>query len=163
MRKKIIMLFCLLFSFCKTNYAQKMSLFIDGTNYYIYNEDIKNKQIKYDRKKGDVTIYFEIKNLYDSTLIEKINIKLNNNSFRNETENVQFDFNQKFCKLSFEYHDNRKVVHNFNSDLIGSEKIIGQFKRIYLNEKTISFVFFVRQDNIVFEGSFENILINNQK
>ena len=140
-----------------------MSLFIDGTNYYIYNEDIKNKQIKYDRKKGDVTIYFEIKNLYDSTLIEKINIKLNNNSFRNETENVQFDFNQKFCKLSFEYPDNRKVLHNFNSDLIGSEKIIGQFKRIYLNEKTISFVFFVRQDNIVFEGSFDNILINNQK
>lgn len=163
MRKKIIMLFCLLFCISKTNYAQKMLLFIDGANYYINNEDLKNKQIKYDRKKGDVTIYFEIKNLYDSTLIEKISIKLNNNSFRNETENVQFEFNQKFCKLFIEYHDNRKVMHNFNSDFIDSEKITGQFQRIYLNEKTISFVFFVRQDNIVFEGSFENILINNQK
>ena len=157
------MLFCVLFSFCKTNYAQKMSLFLDGTNYYINNEDLKNKQIKYDRNKGEITIYFEVTNFHDSTLIEKINIKLKNNSFRNETENVQFEFNQKFCKLFFEYHDKRKVLHQFNSDLIDSEKIIGQFNRIYLNEKTISFVFFVRQDNIVFEGSFENILINNPK
>jgi hypothetical protein len=163
MKKTGFILICVLFSFCKTNYAQKMSLFLDGTNYFINNEDIKNKQIKYDRNKGEVTIYFEVKNFHDSTLIEKINIKLKNNSFRNETENVQFEFNQKFCKLLIDYHDNRKVLHNFNSDLIDSEKIIGQFKRIYLNKKTISFVFFVRQDNIVFEGSFDNILINNQK
>jgi hypothetical protein len=157
------MVFCLLFSFCKTNYAQKMYLCIDGASYQLNYEDIKNKQIKYDRNRGEVTLYFELKNKHDSSLIEKINIKLNNNSFRNEAENVQFEFNQKNCKLLIEYHDKRKVLHNFNSDLIDSEKIIGQFKRIYLNEKTISFVFFVRQDNIVFEGSFENILIKNQK
>jgi hypothetical protein len=163
MRKTGFILICVFFSFCKTNYAQKMSLFLDGTNYYINNEDLKNKQIKYDRNKGEVSIYFEIKNFHDTTLIETISIKLNDNLFRDETENVQFDFNQKICKLFFKYHDKRNLLHNFNTDFIDSKKIIGQFKRIYLNEKTISFVFFVRLDNIVFEGSFENMLINSTK
>jgi hypothetical protein len=163
MSKTGFILICVFFSFCKTNYAQKMYLSIDGASYQLNNEDLKNKQIKYDRNKGEVSINFELKNKHDSSLIDRISIYFKNDLLLNEKENVQFDYNQKFCKILIEYHDNRKVLHQFNSDLIDSEKIIGQFKRIYLNEKKISFVFFVRHYNIVFEGSFENMLINNTK